>query len=496
MTGRRRGLNAVFWDGLFAQAMDTLTTGVILVGFALYLGATPWVIGILGAIPFFSNLFQLLSISLVERLRDRRRIVVTASLIGRSALALALLIPWMAPESGLVLLVCVICVRYVFGAISAGAWTSLMRDLVPQRLLGSYYATRMRWMTIVAAILGVAGALIIDYWQRQWEESVVWAFAGMYGLGFLASLGSLTMLLRLPEVPLPQREKKAYSQTLVLDAFISAWNHVNFRRLMIFMASWNFAANLAAPFFALYMLTVLNYDLTFVMLITLYSQAITAMALPRFGAYTDRFGNKPVLGFAATLFILCLVGWSFTTLPYPHDYTTPLLVLLHTLMGIATAGINLANNNVAFRLAPRSEATSFLVANSVLSSLTAGMAPLLGGLFADYFALRQLAVEIRWLSPEGNVFLQTLNLTGWDFFFAGAAIVGLYSLHRLSLIEEGRNDRRRAVARELMLDTSRMLRGIATVAGLRDIVTTPFNIVYAMVKRTPPQRPPRRRSSQ
>src|SRR5690606_6152201 len=147
-------------------------------------------------------------------------------------------------------------------------------------------------------------------------------------------------------------------------------------------------------------------------------------------------------------------------------------------------------------LAPRSEATSFLVANSVLSSLTAGMAPLLGGLFADYFALRQLAVEIRWLSPEGNVFLQTLNLTGWDFFFAGAAIVGLYSLHRLSLIEEGRNDRRRAVARELMLDTSRMLRGIATVAGLRDIVTTPFNIVYAMVKRTPPQRPPRRRSSQ
>src|SRR5690606_2918303 len=110
MTGRRKGLSAVFWDGLLAQAMDTLTTGVILVGFALYLGATPWVIGVLGAIPFFSNLFQLLSISLVERLRDRRRIVVTASLIGRSSLALALFIPYVSPNAGLALLVFVMCV--------------------------------------------------------------------------------------------------------------------------------------------------------------------------------------------------------------------------------------------------------------------------------------------------------------------------------------------------------------------------------------------------
>jgi hypothetical protein len=32
----------------------------------------------------------------------------------------------------------------------------------------------------------------------------------------------------------------------------------NFKRLIFFLASWNFAANLAAPFFTVYMLRSLN----------------------------------------------------------------------------------------------------------------------------------------------------------------------------------------------------------------------------------------------
>lgn len=488
MTGRRSALRAVFWNGVFGQAMDTLTTGVILVGFALYLNATPAMIGILGAIPFLANLFQILSITLVEHLRDRRRIVIVTSYIGRACLALPMVIPFLPKSAALWVLVGAITVRYVLGAISTGAWNSLLHDLVPKQLLGRFYATRMRWMTIVAAVLGVAGALLLDYWEEMQRETLVWAFVALYAIGFLFGMLSTYISARLPNLPMPQREKQAYANTLIMSSLLDSWRNLNFRSLMIFMAAWSFAANLAAPFFALYMLTVLDYDLTFVMLITLFSQAITAIALPRFARYTDRFGNRPVLAFTSVIFILCLVGWSFTTLPDKHEYTTPLLILLHALMGFATAGINLANNNIAFRLAPRAEATSFLVANSVLSSLTAGIAPLLGGLFADFFAMRELAVEFRWLGPDEAVVFDTLNLTGWDFFFVGAAIVGLYSLHRLSLIKEGRYDRRGAVARELMTDTSRMLRGIATVAGLRDIVTTPFNIVYGLVKRSPADR--------
>jgi hypothetical protein len=45
-----------------------------------------------------------------------------------------------------------------------------------------------------------------------------------------------------------------------------------FRRLIIFLSSWNFAANLAAPFFTVYMLKSLGFSMTKVLALTIASQ--------------------------------------------------------------------------------------------------------------------------------------------------------------------------------------------------------------------------------
>src|SRR3546814_12128475 len=81
-----RGLKLVLLDGLTTQVMTTMTTGVFLVGFALQFDATNFTIGLLAAIPFFGQMVQLPGIFLVERLRTRRRICVSAATIGRLAL--------------------------------------------------------------------------------------------------------------------------------------------------------------------------------------------------------------------------------------------------------------------------------------------------------------------------------------------------------------------------------------------------------------------------
>ena len=41
---------------------------------------------------------------------------------------------------------------------------------------------------------------------------------------------------------------------------------------MVFLSSWNFAANLAAPFFAVYMLKTLGYAMTTIIALTMTSQ--------------------------------------------------------------------------------------------------------------------------------------------------------------------------------------------------------------------------------
>src|SRR5690348_6410456 len=84
-----RARHALVWDGAWANIVSVLTGGVLLVGFALALGAGPALIGLLAAVPFFAQLAQLPAIPLIERLRRRRRIAVAAN-TGARALVLAM----------------------------------------------------------------------------------------------------------------------------------------------------------------------------------------------------------------------------------------------------------------------------------------------------------------------------------------------------------------------------------------------------------------------
>jgi hypothetical protein len=53
------GKRALVKDAAWASIVGALNGGVILVGFALELGATPWHIGVLAAIPLLAQVAQL-----------------------------------------------------------------------------------------------------------------------------------------------------------------------------------------------------------------------------------------------------------------------------------------------------------------------------------------------------------------------------------------------------------------------------------------------------
>ena len=95
--------------------------------------------------------------------------------------------------------------------------------------------------------------------------------------------------------------------------------------------------------------------------------------------------------------------------------TLYLLVVIHILMGIATAGVGLASGNIAMKLSPPGQATAYLAANSVISAAFAAAAPVLGGLFADFFAAHQLTLALTWTGGAQNVTVQVLNFQSWTF---------------------------------------------------------------------------------
>ena len=176
--------------------------------------------------------------------------------------------------------------------------------------------------------------------------------------------------------------------------------------------------------------------MTMVIVLTTASQLSNLAALGLWGSLIDRFSNRAVLEISAPLFLGCTLAWTFTGIAWMQPMTPYLLFAVHVLMGIATAGVALASGNIAMKLSPAGQATGFLAASSVVSATCAAIAPIIGGLCADFFAAHELTLAFTWKGGADQVTVQVLDFHSWTFLFGLAFVVGLYSLHRLSFVRE------------------------------------------------------------
>jgi len=458
------GLRWLMADAGFATAVGALNSGVVLVAYALWLGAPNTVIGLLAALPFWTQFLQAPAVSLVERLRARRLISVVALFTARLALPLMALLPVIPDKRlGLALLVAGETVHCSLNAVGACSWNSWIRDLVPEQRLGVFFARRSIWATLI----GVAGNLIAGFALQSQHatqghgDGLV--FTALYGAGFLASLASTFSLTRVPE---PQMEQAQPRQTLV--SLLSApLKDPNFRRLIRFLASWQFAVNLATPFFTVFFIQQLGLGMAYVVGFSIVSQAANILVLRAWGRLSDRFSNKTVLAWAAPGFLVCIAAMAWASGIQDRADLIAYLGILHFGMGVASAGVGLACGNIALKLAPRGAATAYVAANALITSAAAGAAPVLGGAFADFFAQRALTFEVLWKNPHGVREFTPVQITHWDFYFVMAAALGLYAVHRLAFVEEAGARHPQEMMQEVLAGARRGVRNLSPIAGLR-----------------------------
>ena len=91
------GLRMLLYDGACSQAMGTLTGGAVLVGFAVLLGASNLVIGLLAAVGPLTQLLQIPTVFLVDRTGLRKALVVLSSFLSRLSWLAVAVIPWLVP---------------------------------------------------------------------------------------------------------------------------------------------------------------------------------------------------------------------------------------------------------------------------------------------------------------------------------------------------------------------------------------------------------------
>ncbi len=465
-----KGLSYIIKDGLATQAMVTLTSGIFLVAFGLQLGASNTVIGLLAAIPPLAELIQMPAISVVENVRNRRLICVGASIVARIFWIVIALIPFLfGPAAAVPVLIVSLVLYGCVSAISHCSWNSWMRDLVPEEILGSFFSRRMSLSLALGIVLSLGASALIDFIQRNPAYPPGTAYSVIFLGGFVAGLMGIWYMTKIPE-PLMKEVVKVPPLDQIRDTF----RDENFSRLIAFLGAWNFATNLAAPFFTVYLLVMLDFDITVVIAFAVLSQISSVLSYGMWGRIADRFSNKSVLRISGPLFMICILGWTFTTLPNRHLLTIPLLIALHILMGVSTAGVTLASANIGLKLAPHGGATAYLATINITNSLAAGIAPILGGMFVDSFKATELSLTLNWKSPGTAFAIQTLDFQYRDFFFVFAFLIGIYSIHRLAYVKEAGEVEGRIVVHELIAQVSREMRNLSTVGGLRYMLRFPL----------------------
>jgi hypothetical protein len=335
---------------------------------------------------------------------------------------------------------------------------SWLHQLIPPDRLAPFFSRRLLWGTLMG---GVAALLAGQWIDRAASGDRLQAFAWVFAAGGVASFVSTYFVARVPE----PRMLEAGPPVSLLAALRQPLADPNFRNVLRFLASWAVVSNVAAPFLTVYLLRQLGYSLATVTALGVASQLANAFALYLWGRVSRRFSNKSVLAAALPVYFICTGALVLANRPAHPMLGLSLLYALHILMGAATGGIALATGNLSLKLAPQGHGTSYLAVVGIVSALAGGAAPLVAGAIAEQLADNELAMVLRWLSPQRTHEVVVIGIEHWEFLFLLSALAGLYVLHRLSLVREDGEASERAVIQQFAIEAARLVGNLSSIGG-------------------------------
>jgi MFS family permease len=436
-----RGLRLVIADGITAEAMVVFTSGTFLTAMAIRLGACNFQLGLFAALPTFTTIFQLFSIWLVRRFNNRRLITAFFNFLARLPILAIGLIPFLFTHgTSIEVLFLLLFFQHIFGDIAGASWNAWMKDLVPAGQMGAFFSRRTRLSQTLNVTLSLATAFAIDYVKAHFPHDEILTYHILFLVGGCLGLASVGFLLGTPE-PCARRINDR-----LLTLFSRPLQNQNFRNLLIFNSCWAFALNLATPFFAVYLLQTIHLHLSYVIALGILGQLSGILSYKVWGKYTDRFSNKTIIAICAPMYIICLLAFAFTAAPGNQLLRVALLVVIYLLSGWAIAGVNLALNNVGLKLASRDEAIAYISVKNMFVAFFSTIAPLIGGLLADFFATHQFSGSLQFKNTHSITTFTLISLQGWNYFFIIGGLLALVSLRFLNRVQEsGEINKARAV---------------------------------------------------
>lgn len=396
-------LRASVRDGMFYSLMVGAgesylpAFGVFLMGSALQIGLLTTLPPLIGAI------FQIIGVLVLDSATRRRALISRSAYVhGLIWIPIALL-PFLfgIGKTAVWALILLAAIYHALLGFGIPIWNSLIGDLIPEKVRGEFFGYRNKLcgaMTFLALILT---GFLLDF-ARAFEIAA-YGYLFVFLLSSLCRLRSAHWLTHYDDPTYTQSEDQKFS----LWDFVRSLRRSNFARFVLFVSMMSFAVNFSGPYFSIYMLRDLKFSYTEFMAITAMNVCAQFLTIQRWGAFSDRFGNKKILTISAFGVATCPLIWLVTSNFW-------IIFILHIYCGFVWAGFNLAAANFMFdAVSPpkRGRCTAY-------QALTVAVFVLCGSLLGGY-------VATHFQSPIDFHQLAGLPTSPYPFIFALSGIFRL-----------------------------------------------------------------------
>lgn len=421
-------------DATLAQGMTSLSTGAFLSAFALYLGASYVVVGLLAALVPLAQMLQIPATLLVEWYPKRKSIAVSALTIGRTAVLLCGFVPLFFVKSKILPIFFVLYIIYVSSSnIGSCAFSAWFRDSFNPDTFSQVLTRRFIYATLLGAVVSFIGAYGLEFIKMHHSQSLSYGYSAIFILAGLFGLGSSWALFNIHDSENRLLGDKSSANRRIgtfIELFKEPFQNAVFRRVMLFNIMWNAVFNFANSFLPVFLMRRLGYSLLIVICLTVINQFTNVISFSSWKRFSTKYGNRSLLSVCIPLYFLCVLSWFFAAEIGNAKLQWYLILCLHIISGIGIAGINLCLTNLIFLSTPKGKATASLALNSSLNGFVAGTAPILAGFVAELGTLIKVPsstlIENLHL-PITKILAPTLQVTGLDLVMIIAGIVGILS---------------------------------------------------------------------
>ncbi len=384
-------------DGIYFSIMGGIGESYIS-PFAIFLKLSNSQIGLLASIPQLLGAFvQLLSVSILNRIKDRMIIMIYGVVAQALAWIPILLLPLMFKPYASVLLIISVTAYFIFGNLATPPWNSLMGDIVPESNRGAYFGYRNRIMSMYSLGAIALGGLLLHGTQKT----------GMPWVGFSLLFVSAVVARLLSAYSLSKMENPVYhvddKDDFSLIEFFAGFRHSTFVRFVIYTGLIHFAVMLAGPFFAVYMLRDLNFSYLQFMIVSAVAVLVQYFTLHNWGKFGDKFGNRKVLEITGLMLPIVPVLWLLTDNFY-------FILLIQMLAGLTWAGFSLSMGNFIYDAIPSAKRAKCFAIFNILNATGIFLGGSIGGWLSGY-----LPVSISIFDTQ----ITMISNLQWLFLFSG-----------------------------------------------------------------------------